>query len=71
MTIADQRASGCSGKERFDSHTLAMSVLHRRRKHKGSAPGGAYRCEFCAGWHLGGPKSRLRTRNKGDGIDRH
>lgn len=41
--------SGCVGKERFGSARLAHDIA-RKRPRGNRQP---YRCDFCAGWHLG------------------
>lgn len=43
--------SGCMGKKRFDSFTLARSRAAVSRD--GRKPRVAYRCSFCGGVHIG------------------
>lgn len=42
----------CPGKERFETHKLAMQVATRWKKTE--RPRGVYRCHVCEGYHLGG-----------------
>lgn len=56
------RHSGCAGKARYATAAEAYKVAKHLRRHangvkrrqkKGSTEVQAYRCEACAGWHLG------------------
>lgn len=47
----------CIGKQAFDSHDHAASVIATIRKRNGRRQGGAvkpYRCTRCGAWHVGG-----------------
>lgn len=47
-----RRISGCEGKERFDTFSLAEQTAHRQaQRRKGKFV--AYVCNFCAGFHVG------------------
>jgi hypothetical protein len=53
MRRDNTRESGCDGKKRFASYSLAMQI-HKRSKARRNTPGRhVYHCEFCQGWHLG------------------
>ena len=66
-----KRMSGCEGKERFDSFSLAETMAHRqaqRRKQKFMA----YACNFCAGFHVGTTLGeKVRASNGFDGRQRY
>jgi len=66
-----KRMSGCEGKERFDSFSLAETMAHRqaqRRKTKFVA----YPCNFCAGFHVGTTLGeRVRASHGFDGRQRY
>lgn len=47
---ANARLSRCSGKEGFHSRGDALRAVSWRGKRAGAH---AYRCTFCARWHLG------------------
>lgn len=49
---AVRRLSGCDGKQRFETYSLAEQMAHRqaRRKKRKFMP---YACHFCAGFHVG------------------
>lgn len=52
--LNDKAISQCEGKERFESMEIAHQVARRRRRgSKRDVPGGAYRCRFCKGYHIG------------------
>lgn len=57
---ANVRSARCSGKEKFDSYSVAMQAVSHRGKKAGAHP---YRCGFCGHWHVGTtiiPKGRRR-----------
>ena len=66
-----KRVSGCDGKERFNSFSLAEETAHRqaqRRKQKFTA----YPCNFCAGFHVGTTLGeRVRATHGFDGRQRY
>lgn len=46
------RRNACTGKQRHE--TIESAQGHSRR----TGHGKAYRCKFCQGFHIGGPKGR-------------
>lgn len=60
------RASGCEGKERFNTFAMATRVA-RRRSNRKSARFMAYHCKFCGGAHIG--TSNMKGESSSTGID--
>jgi len=46
-------AAGCSGKEAFESRSLAAKVASRPRRQFRSHSLTPYRCKSCSKWHIG------------------
>lgn len=42
--------AGCTGKQLFPSHDVAMRRIHNEDTRKTCRP---YRCQNCDGWHIG------------------
>lgn len=51
-----EKAIGCQGKERFESHTQASAVINRK-KGKRHDRRQVYACKACRGFHVGGVNS--------------
>lgn len=49
---ADEKATSCQGKERFESHAMA-SVVVNRKKGKRRIRRKVYACRDCRGFHIG------------------
>jgi rubrerythrin len=58
-------ASGCTGKERFETRGRAESVRKRMMRSRRRGPHmRVYRCEYCGGWHIGTSFERKHRRQK-------
>jgi hypothetical protein len=47
-----KRISGCEGKARFETFSMAEQTAHRQAQHK-EGRFVAYACSFCGGFHVG------------------
>ena len=52
LSVFIRRLSGCQGKERFQTFTLAQEVAHKVSRRR-SARVNAYHCPICSGFHVG------------------
>ncbi len=50
---AADKAGGCTGKERFESHSNAQKIINRRGKKRHDRRE-VYFCRSCGGFHIGG-----------------
>lgn len=59
----DWKATGCTGKQSFDTKALAerVATLSSGRR---SAPMNAYKCQFCGKYHIGNRVSKPPSYNK-------
>jgi hypothetical protein len=51
---SEMRTAQCTGKERFESRSIAGRVA--RRRSSAGKPGHAYHCRHCDGYHIGSPR---------------
>lgn len=50
---AADKAGGCTGKERFESHAKASKIINRKGKKRHDRRE-VYFCRSCCGFHIGG-----------------
>lgn len=48
-----ERSPWCFGKVRFDSATIAILVVNRRKRRRDAQQSNAYYCRTCGGYHVG------------------
>lgn len=61
----EHRLVSCTGKIAYDSPNAAAKARERMLRKKNSERGGnvsLYRCQYCAGWHIGRKAKALRQK---------
>jgi len=63
MSRAEWQATGCMGKQAFDTMAMANKVA-KLSSGRNSLPMNAYKCQFCGKYHIGNRASKPPTFNK-------